>query len=581
MKEIKLNNNLAECCADFFAALRKNQDKLNTDHLAFLENSIMQFLEDECEDRANDVYTTFFDINKLNNTQGKPFADLLDKLREYEQKISIINDQHRDHYVHSVNVFVLGLAIYGKNSLLRNRFKSKYLSRDEVCLFRSDYEEFLFRWGVAALFHDIGYPVEIMSNQLNEFVKFILGDKRKMEITRPYIGFLNFSLLNRIDISDKARDSVRGTLDRYTAYGNIDLTNPLNLISAHIASDYKFDNISFKDINDDMENYLGKMQKNGFVDHGFYSAIIVLKWYGEMLDSNGLQMSTLYYSILDAASAILLHNYYEKTLLKRFKAPKMQAKSSPLAYLLAFCDAAQEWNRAAYGKTSKLQNCVDSYKINIGAFDISFCYDTNNGEINQMFINKKKDLFNKLFDEHDIFPDGVNVNATTITKEFIANIKNDTYTPSVRPIIDRIEILAREINNRYNERERAKGKPENATEWENLSDTLKYSNIRSARDIISKLGIVKCTTEDNGTKPLERFTEEEVEILARYEHDQWVAERIRTGWVYGEVKNKEKKITPDLVPYDMLDEEEKEKDRNPARDIIDLLDIIGLKVYRE
>ena len=83
------------------------------------------------------------------------------------------------------------------------------------------------------------------------------------------------------------------------------------------------------------------------------------------------------------------------------------------------------------------------------------------------------------------------------------------------------------------------------------------------------------------TKPLERFTEEEVEILARYEHDQWVAERIRTGWVYGEVKNKEKKITPDLVPYDILDEEEKEKDRNPARDIIDLLDIIGLKVYRE
>ena len=60
-----------------------------------------------------------------------------------------------------------------------------------------------------------------------------------------------------------------------------------------------------------------------------------------------------------------------------------------------------------------------------------------------------------------------------------------------------------------------------------------------------------------------------------------MAERIRTGWVYGEVKNKEKKITPDLVPYDMLDEEEKEKDRNPARDIIDLLDIIGLKVYRE
>ena len=150
----------------------------------------------------------------------------------------------------------------------------------------------------------------------------------------------------------------------------------------------------------------------------------------------------------------------------------------------------------------------------------------------------------------------------------------------MRPIIDMIEILAREINNRYNEREREKGDLKNITEWEDLPDTKKYSNVRAARDIIAKLGLVNCTTEDNGTTPISSFTEQEIEILARFEHDQWVAERIRTGWVYGPSKINEKKITPYLIPYDMLPEDVKDKDRDPGRDIIELLDLIGLKVYR-
>jgi len=35
-------------------------------------------------------------------------------------------------------------------------------------------------------------------------------------------------------------------------------------------------------------------------------------------------------------------------------------------------------------------------------------------------------------------------------------------------------------------------------------------------------------------------------------HNQWMEEQIKDGWVYGEVKDREKKIDPNLVPFDEL-----------------------------
>ena len=70
-----------------------------------------------------------------------------------------------------------------------------------------------------------------------------------------------------------------------------------------------------------------------------------------------------------------------------------------------------------------------------------------------------------------------------------------------------------------------------------------------------------------------------VETLAIFEHEEWVRERIDSGWMYGEVKNTEKKITPYLVPYDELSEEIKEFDRDTVRNIPDLLGMVGMAVY--
>ena len=50
------------------------------------------------------------------------------------------------------------------------------------------------------------------------------------------------------------------------------------------------------------------------------------------------------------------------------------------------------------------------------------------------------------------------------------------------------------------------------------------------------------------------------EKIAENVHDVWAVGRISEGWVYGPVKNLEKKTTPQLVPYDELSDSEKEYD---------------------
>lgn len=47
---------------------------------------------------------------------------------------------------------------------------------------------------------------------------------------------------------------------------------------------------------------------------------------------------------------------------------------------------------------------------------------------------------------------------------------------------------------------------------------------------------------------------------ARQLHEEWVVAYQKMGWVHGEVRDREKKTHPDMVPYDELGHLEKDKD---------------------
>jgi len=70
------------------------------------------------------------------------------------------------------------------------------------------------------------------------------------------------------------------------------------------------------------------------------------------------------------------------------------------------------------------------------------------------------------------------------------------------------------------------------------------------------------------------------ELIAKNVHDVWAAGRIKEGWIYGEVKDPNKKTTPLLIPYEDLPESEKEYDRNTAYETLKVIIKLGYKIAK-
>ena len=153
---------------------------------------------------------------------------------------------------------------------------------------------------------------------------------------------------------------------------------------------------------------------------------------------------------------------------------------------------------------------------------------------------------------------------------------------------DPVRNLAVDVHERYLARERARG-VEMGTgamrPWSELPEDLRRSNQAQARDFPAKLAKIGCTVAPRSAR-LERFslTPAEVELLAMHEHERWIAERGRQRWRPGPARDDKKHTLVDLVPWDGLSEESRNKDRDAARDVETIfqeaLAEVGLQIVR-
>ncbi len=65
------------------------------------------------------------------------------------------------------------------------------------------------------------------------------------------------------------------------------------------------------------------------------------------------------------------------------------------------------------------------------------------------------------------------------------------------------------------------------------------------------------------------------------EHGRWVVERLEDGWRLGATRDVTKKTSPYLVPWSLLSDELKERDRTAVRTIPELLAQEGIEIFRE
>lgn len=267
-------------------------------------------------------------IGKIMAFHGKQaIADHLEQLAEIEYATLILQPHARDHVVHALRTFLLG--IYINELFLGQNYPNKKVSG--------------FQWKLAGLFHDIGYPLEISENILRSLFKKIVH-------TQHSILNNNVKSDNNI-LSQIGKTGPTASFFHISTKGIEKLTkekNALNLIDSQLKR---------WELDIDVQKAFNEMSK-AKTCHGILSSLMMLNIIDLVYDKynpdrgNGdfliphtnLSCNQEYFinDIIPACTAIFLHNldyhYFTNTKIDRNKAP--------IAFLLKLSDCLQDWERS-------------------------------------------------------------------------------------------------------------------------------------------------------------------------------------------------------------------------------------------
>ena len=310
------------------------------------KEKIRAFLNRPTTDTAKDLYEFISKVHK------KQFVvDLVDNLHLHESNLKNILPNHRDHYIHSVNVYLIGLAIVNSSRY----FAEKLLSQTITTSFLLSRETFHFRWVLAACLHDIAYPLELGLKTFNKFTKYFEGtsnsDKANFLRVEPEI-YNQLKILPKLPTGDSERGPIRDTA--------------LGLIAQHLVNSYNGQCcLEFATLHSGLEDYFFGNLIRGRVDHGIFSAFITLKKIHELYKENGWDPDWYYDGVVDSSTAIFLHNSYKYSFLKDvFGEGKFKAGlPSPLGFLLFISDTLSEWMRGEMEDSHLYGICKQDDKI--------------------------------------------------------------------------------------------------------------------------------------------------------------------------------------------------------------------------
>jgi len=407
---------------------------VNTDILC-LYNAICDFNGSKYE--AMDVYCGFTSLFMGDDSNDK-LQELINFVSSYENTASRLVNNHRDHYSHSVYVFILGLAIYHKNKNFQKVFAEKYPCRNKK---ENIHEKFLKLWGMTALFHDIGYQYEIPMEQIKTRSSYKYKDADGKEIKKSvffryqnmdeFTDLKNFFEINGFkDIDEMMKKLVERkpeTINDGILSGKIP-EKIEDVLAHHIASmiqrtyeeEYKSKKIKETVLNPAEERFTGTTEEFisellkakptpvetgahvAFMDHAYYSAILLFKQLFEMRGEDFLKDTASFNDWMDTITAIAMHNKFFEFNLKNGQS--MRPEEHPLAYLLILCDELQCWDRTSFGKSSIKQ---------LHSFDCDF-------EFNEKEVYAKYKFDSRSMD------DGAEEPAITVEKGAITKVKDGT-----------------------------------------------------------------------------------------------------------------------------------------------------------
>ena len=578
-------------------SLKANQIPYNMekdiDRLCF-ENAVDRFLKSGKKEDAFDVYFCYLEMFIGDYQKTRRMIELLS---EYEANGSGLLMKHRDHYSHSVYVFVLGLAIYKSNEIYRKAYKKHYNLSDE----KDAAAHYLQYWGLTSLFHDIGYPFELPFEQVCSYFE-VEGDDRT---NRPFVayhdleGFITLNMIDEIsekDENDKKKNEKIRTIneihkqikDKLSEIAPNRSFNTINEVFAYILSHKMGAEYSFTE--EQMLQYLKDKPSepnkfDHFMDHAYFSATILFK---KLFEEMGLTIQAEY---LDALTAILMHNSLykfcianpefdsdgkKKSYKKKGNKP-FKIELHPLAYMLMLCDELQCWDRTAYGRNTKKElhpmGCTFDFSCNsikaVYLFDekevakvdyfkdqyIKWLQSPGKEELSvpelkaysEMYI--KKDGISKFQKDIERIVDmnGIYLNVDTGLAENIHSSNLGYLSDSNFINLYNFAIV---LNGRYGNEDWKKAKnagqeeqylnnseviEDHIEKFKKLSLEYKLSNINQAKGFAKYLNLIGCFYSDKPVdfELVDEFTDEELVKMGKSEHQRWLQEHYDMGWTYG------------------------------------------------
>ncbi len=244
------------------------------------------------------------------------FIDVWDRLKRHEDLMLSGLDDYRDHFMHQFHVFVLGYILlygYGLNALrgLMNEKYGRFLEHQAGAAPEFRLTDVIRTWALTALFHDSGYAFERLSEGFEKFSKDTLGERLKAHF------FWDDVVLH----SETVPAILQGVCDYF------------------VTSDRGRAGFSALDL---LRILVGAANRHH--DHGVISAVILMQKYRGAPAIHGTRYIE---AIVNVASvAIALHNRRVYKDVKIGRNRPIWMCDNPFAFLLTYCDTAQEWGRA-------------------------------------------------------------------------------------------------------------------------------------------------------------------------------------------------------------------------------------------
>lgn len=264
------------------------------------KNEIIQFLYDsKNSERIEDSILTL--ISKIGDKYRPIFEDRLvnvvKKFELFNKKILPEMPQYRDHFVHQMIVFLIGIVILDKLDC-HELFNHAYAKNANQKISKEKIEAY---WFITAFFHDIAYPLQTADKWFWKSLGYLIIESAKNNNKNLPIDSILFNA-DYIDCIDNLAKYHRDVLCR----NDKDFRRTL------------------------IEVLYPRSEETVAMDHGIMSALMLIS------DTN-FELN----DILPCASAIALHN----NLCDHSNTDTIVFEKHPLAFLLIFCDALHEWGR--------------------------------------------------------------------------------------------------------------------------------------------------------------------------------------------------------------------------------------------